>query len=221
MVIGRTPNFAWSVTSGYDDQIDTLVVELHPEDRHKYKWNGEWHEMETESVTHKSSLRGAIVDGSVEYRVVEQEVARVVEEIDGETVVMPVVAWNKDERVAWCQRSTTRYDEADAAFQWARLGRQNDLDEFEDCISDFPFTFNFHYADEDDIAFIHTGKVPERNPDIDSRLPAPAEMHEWRDVNVGTELGAHIRNPSRGYVANWNNAPVAGWNAGDFEQRWG
>lgn len=63
VVIGRTPEFAWSVTSGYDDQVDTIAVELHPEDRHRYWWNGEWRRMETETVVHRPSVLGALGNG--------------------------------------------------------------------------------------------------------------------------------------------------------------
>lgn len=33
--MGRTLAFAWTVTSGFDDIVDTLAVELNPDDRHR------------------------------------------------------------------------------------------------------------------------------------------------------------------------------------------
>lgn len=217
VIIGRTPDFAWTITSGRDDQVDTIAVDLHPEDKHRYKWNGEYHEMTTETVTHRASVPASIVNGDPDVRIVKQEVARIEE--DG--AVMPVVAWNPDERVAWCQRTTTRYEDLEGAFMWAHLGTREDLDGFKDQLSEFPFTFNFHYIDDEDIAFIHTGKVPDRNPFLDHRLPAPGSAHEWRGMRVGLGLGTHYTNPSRGYVANWNNGPCAGWRAGDKPLNWG
>ncbi len=217
VIIGRTPKFAWTVTSGRDDQIDTIAVDLHPDDKHRYKWYDEWHEMTTETVKHRASIPASIVNGDPDVRIVEQEVARIEE--DG--AVMPVVAWNPDERIAWCQRTTTRYEELEGAFMWATLGQRNDLAEFKDQLSEFPFTFNFHYVDEEDIAFIHTGKVPDRNESLDHRLPAPGAAHEWRGMQVGLGLGTHYTNPSQGYVVNWNNGPCAGWRAGDKPLNWG
>jgi penicillin amidase len=217
VVIGRTPSFAWSVTSGRDDMVDTLAVELHPEDRHRYRWNGEWHEMTTTHVTHKSSIAGALLAGEPKYRTVEQEVARVEE--DGER--MPVVAWNEDERIAWIQRSTVRGEELDASFRWANLGRQDGLEGFERQLREFPFAFNFLYADRDTIAYLHTAKLPHRNPDLDARLPAPAADHYWDGTEVGLGIGATCTDPEQGYLLNWNNAPAAEYRSGEGPGIWG
>lgn len=217
VVIGRTPEFAWSVTSGYDDQIDTIAVELHPEDRHRYRWNGEWRRMETETVVHRPSVLGALGNGDWPRGSVEQEIARIKERGDS----MPVVAWNPDERIAWCQRTTTRGNELDGVFVWAELGRQESFEEFETQLTEFPFTFNFIYADTERIASVHTGSVPDRNSDLDHRLPAPGADHRWNSITTGTGLGMTVQNPSRGYIAQWNNAPVAGWRSGDVAGRWG
>jgi penicillin amidase len=217
VIIGRTPEFAWTVTSGRDDQVDTIAVDLHPDNKHRYRWNGEWHEMTTETVTHRVSIPASIINGDPDIRIVKQDVSR----IEENGAVMPVVAWNPEERVAWCQRTTTRYQELEAAFMWANLGTREDLDGFKDQLSEFPFTFNFHYIDDEDISYIHTGKVPDRNPSLAHRLPAPGSAHRWTGMQVGLGLGTHYTNPSRGYVVNWNNGPCAGWRAGDSPQQWG
>lgn len=217
VVIGRTPEFAWSVTSGFDDQVDTIAVEVHPEDRHRYRWNGEWRRMETETVVHRPSVLGALGNGDWPRGTVEQEIARIEERGDS----MPVVAWNPDERIAWCQRTTTRGDELTGVFAWAELGRQETFTEFETQLAEFPFTFNFIYADDEDIACLHTGKVPDRNPALDHRFPAPGTDHRWNSMTTGTGMGMTVRNPEQGYFSQWNNAPVAGWRAGDVAGRWG
>lgn len=217
VIIGRTPTFAWTVTSGRDDQRDTIAVELHPEDDHRYRWNEEYHEMETETVVHRASIPGSIVAGEPDVRIVEQEIAR----IEENGSVMPVVAWNPEERVAWCQRTTTRGQELEAALMWADIGTERDLAGVKERLSAFPFTFNFHYIDDDEIAYIHTGKVPDRNPSLDHRLPAPGAAHRWHGMQTGLELGTHITNPTKGYVVNWNNGPAAGWRAGDAPEQWG
>lgn len=223
LVIGRTESLAWTVTSGRDDQVDTIAVDLDPDDRHRYEWDGEWYTMATETVVHEASPVAPAAGGDPQTRIVEQEVARV--EQNGTR--MPVIAWNPEENVAWCQRTTTRTDELTGAFQWAEVGRADDLDEFERTLSEFPFTFNFHVVEHDggegtgEISFLHTGKVPDRNPEFDLRFPQPSAGHRWTGMRSGTGLDTHDRNPSTGYYANWNNGPVAGWRAGDGEQNWG
>lgn len=217
IVIGRTPEFAWSVTSGRDDMVDTIAVELHPEDRHRYRWDDEWHEMTIETVTHRSSIPGALLAGDLSLRYVKQEVARVEE--GGET--MPVVAWNEAERVAWIQRSTVRGDELHGAFRWTELGRQDDVEGLKRQLREFPFAFNFLYADADTIGHLHTGEIPERNPALDARLPAPAADHYWRGTAVGVGIGAHVEDPEQGYLLNWNNAPVGDYRSGEGPGIWG
>lgn len=224
IVIGRTApgedgeGLAWTITSGRDDQIDTIAVELDPEDRHRYRWEGTYHEMETRTEEHVASPVQSAIGGSPETRIVEQEVAYVVE--DGDE--MPVIAWNPEENVAWCQRKTTRYDEIGGAFIWSEAATADDLDEFEAIIEEFPFTFNFHAISESgDIGFYHTGKVPERADGPDYRFPRSATGHSWLGMEVGLGLDTWARNPERGYVVQWNNGPAPDWRAGDNEQNWG
>ncbi|WP_255195930.1 penicillin acylase family protein [Halorarius litoreus] len=233
IVIGRTETLAWTVTSGRDDMVDTIAIELDPNDKHRYKWEGEWHTMETETVVHEASPVAPATGGNVETQVVEQEVARITQ--DGDE--MPVIAWNPEENVAWVHRNTTRNGILAGAFQWAEIGRTNDLDEFEEQLSEFPFTFNFHVIEheeeegEQNIAYMHTGLVPDRNPEFDSRFPQVADGHYWSGVRTTQKVnppasatdrpGTNDRNPSTGYYCNWNNGPVRGWRAGNGEQNWG
>jgi penicillin amidase len=224
LVIGRTnggedgDGLGWTVTSGRDDMIDTIAVELDPEDRHRYRWEGEWHRMDTRTERHVANPVPPALGGNPRTRVVEQEVAHVEEEGD----TMPVVAWNPEECVAWCQRTTTRNDEVKGAFLWVELAGADDLDDYEDTLREFPFTFNFHViSDSGDIAYYHTGKVPDRQDGADYRFPRNSENHSWTGTSVGLGLGTWARNPERGYVVQWNNGPAPDWGASDNEQNWG
>ena len=207
IVIGRTQNISWSVTTAGDDMVDTIAVELDPEDRHRYRWNGEWHEMDTETVRHVVSPVPSAQSGDPEVRVVEQEIAR----IQQRGATMPVVAWNPEENVAWCQRVTTRYDELDGGFMWAGVGRTDSIEEFREQMSEFPFGFNMQVAERDRISYHRFGRLPERNPENDGRLPAVAETHEWLELRQGAGLDLFHEDPDQGFYVNWNNAPVNGW----------
>jgi penicillin amidase len=216
VLIGRTPDFAWSVTSAREDMVDTIAIELDPNDKHRYRWKGEWHEMDCRTVTHNGSPVGDAIGGG-DPRVVEQEVCRITEEGDE----MTVIARNAEANVAWVQRTTIRDKLLTGAFEWVTLGRRNDRQGFEEALSDFSFSFNFLYADDEDIAYYHLADIPDRAPGPDFRLPRTDTGHEWLDGLVGLDLGTFVRNPSRGYVANWNNGPAKGWRAGDMPQNWG
>lgn len=225
LVIGRTPEYAWSITSGYEDQVDTVAVDLHPDDRHRYRWDpdGEWREMACRTVVHRASPIGATTNaGRPDTEIVVQEVCRIHED-DAE---FTVIAWNEAERVAWAQRTTTRGEELAGSAVLAKVPREEDFEGFRDQLGRFPFSFNFHYVDEDAVGFLHTGKIPDRKPGVDYRLPVPSHRHGWTDVRYTADLAGEgrpiaVTDPERGYVANWNNAPVAGWRAGDEEQLWG
>ena len=216
VVIGRTPEFAWTVTTGRDDAIDTIAVELDPEDRYRYKWDGEFHEFATERYTHEPNAWGGIVEGNVAPETVEQEVAYV----EQEGTRMPVVAYNPEENIAFVERVSTRMDELEGAFMWADIGRANSREEFEESLSEFPFGFNFLFADSEGIGHYRTAKMPNRNHSADPRFPVPAEHHEWEGTTVGEELGVWEDDPERGYVVNWNNAPAPGWRNADGEFQW-
>lgn len=212
IVIGRTPTFAWSVTSGADDQVDTIAVGLDPADDHRYLWDGVSEAMACRSELHRSLPNAAAADDQPQ--VLVQEVCR----IRG----MPVVAWDPDGGIAWAQRVATRGKELDGAWMWLGLARQTTLEGFMAQLKSFPFTFNYHYAGPEGIAYIHTGDAPLRDPTLDPRFPALAGSgHAWRGEAIGLGLQTTILNPSTGYVAQWNNAPAKGWRTGDGLQNWG
>ncbi|HUR25097.1 MAG TPA: penicillin acylase family protein [Candidatus Thermoplasmatota archaeon] len=212
IVIGRTPTFAWSITSGADDQVDTLVVRLDPADDHHYLWDGVSEAMECRREIHRALPNAAAPTDPP--RLHAQEICRV--------RGMPVIAWDPAAGLAWAQKTTTRGKEVAGAWMWLGLARQTDLEGFLGQLAAFPFTFNFHYAGPEGIAYVHTGDVPLRDPGLDPRFPALAgSAHGWRGEAVGLGLQTSIINPSTGYVANWNNAPAKGWRTGDGLQNWG
>ncbi|MFB6354033.1 MAG: penicillin acylase family protein [Halobacteriales archaeon] len=218
VVIGRTPSFAWTVTSGYDDMVDTVAVRLDPDDRHRYEWGGEWRRMAVERVTHRPSVFAALTGGDRPRGRVSQE--RAFLEADGHR--MPVVAWNPDARVAWAQRTTVRGDAIDALETWALDAPAADTGrEAADAFAEIPFSFNYLVADESSIHYVHTGRVPSRDPAFDWRLPVPGRDGLWDGTtHTVADHGMRVTDPDQGYVAQWNNAPVADWRAGDMEQHW-
>lgn len=216
IVVGRTPEFAWTVTTSRGDMVDTISVELDPNDRYRYRWDGDWHEFAIEEYTHEPNLWGGIVDGNMSPETVTQEVAYV----EQEGTRMPVVAYNEEANIAYVRRTASRMLELDGAFMWAEVGRANNQAEFEESFSEFPFGFNYHYIDDEGIAYYQTGRLPQRGSAgvADPRFPVPQQYHDWEGFNEG--IAIESREPERGYVVNWNNAPASGTRNGDSEFEW-
>lgn len=210
LVIGRNADFAWSVTSGIDDQVDVVALQLAGDDKRAFAWDGATEAMECRTETHRMLPNAGSPNPP---QLVEQEVCR--------ARGMPVIAINEDAGVAWAQRTTTRGEEVVGAGMWFTLATTKNLTQFMDALATFPFTFNFHYAGPEGIAFVHTGDVPLRDPALDPRFPALAgDAHAWRGEAMGRALGTFAVNPSTGYFLSWNNAPAQGWRTGDRPELW-
>lgn len=214
IVVGRTPDFAWTVTTAGDPMTERIAVELDPEDRYRYRWDGEFHEFVTREQVHRPNLWAGLTEGQTSPGEVRQEVAYV----EQEGTRMPVVGYSPEENVAVVERVATRMDELEGAFMWADIGRANNREEFEASLSAFPFGFNFHYVDDEGIAYYRTGRLPNRANETDPRFPTPQEYHEWDGFEEGILVSE--TDPDRGYVVNWNNAAAPGWRNSSGEFRW-
>ena len=214
IVVGRTDEFAWTVTTAGDPMTETVAVELDPEDRYRYRWDGEFHEFVTREQVHRPNLWAGLTEGETSPEAIRQEVAYV----EQEGTRMPVVGYSPEENVAIVERVSTRMDELDGAFMWADIGRASSRAEFEESLSEFPFGFNFHYVDDEGIAYYRTGKLPNRNGEADPRFPTPQAYHEWDGFEQGILVSE--TDPDRGYVVNWNNAVAPGWRNGSGEFGW-
>ena len=82
-----------------------------------------------------------------------------------------------------------------------------------------PQTFNAFYADEKDIAFVTTGRLPVR-PQGRQRRPARPTAAAASSGRASSAANGTRRtiNPSSGLLVNWNNKPARDFPAGD--DRW-
>lgn len=216
VVLGRTSAFSWTVTSGVADQVDVVAEKLVPGETRKYYYNGEVRDMDCRIELHApksappTSAEAATMLGA---NVVYQEACR--------TVHGPVFAIDPQGEWAFARERSHRGEEVASAVRWLTLGMQRDLPGFRERLSDFAFTFNFHYVDADDLYYQHTGYQPVRDARLDPRLPRPGTGEfEWQGIMTGEEL-PHVLNPERGWIVNWNNLPQKGFTSGDSRELWG
>ncbi len=213
IVIGRNADIAWSATSGFEDIQDIVALPL--AGPRSYTWDGETRTMDCWTVVHDLTPTPlGLSEGPVIPSQHTQEVCRA----DG----WPVVAIDEDAGYAYMRKTTTRHEELQGAAIWLGAALTDSVESFQEHMRDFPFTFNFHVADHEQVLYLHTGKIPIRASGYDPRLPTPAgSAYEWRGVAYTGELPTWSTEPARGYFANWNNGPAQGWRSGDGIQQWG
>ncbi len=203
--LGRGPDFSWSATSSGTDIIDQYVETLCGGSDTSYVFNGECVEMTTFSAGTLGPGPGPPA-GPVTFR---------------ETVHGPVsgYATSNGERVAISNKRSTRGREVISAIGFERLNDAtvDDPASFAQAMSEIEFTFNWFYADDENIALFSSGRVPVRADGVDLGLPTIGTgQYEWEGFYTSAQHPQAV-NPDR--ILNWNNKPVAGWTAAD--DTWG
>jgi acyl-homoserine lactone acylase PvdQ len=208
--LGRGPDYAWTLTTGYSDAVDTKAELLcEPEggeatvDSNGYMFKGECRAMEERDETFvvKPSA-GSPGPPSVEtrtfYRTVHGPVfAR--GQVDGKPVAFA------KQRFFWKR-------EVDSIPQFYRWNTQVDsIQDFAAAAGKFTMSFNTFYADHKDIGYFHVGYYPVRPKGYHPSLPTwGTGKWEWKG-RLPYARHPHVVNPKRGWVANWNNKPAKGW----------
>ena len=203
MLIGRGPDFAWTLTSAGADIVDQYVETLCGGDDVHYVYRGQCRAMTTFDAGVLHGTEG-LPDQRVSFR---------------RTVHGPVVGYANagGQRVAISsKRSSYGRDTLDQLpFQDLTLGRVRSPQDFVRSLLQTPQTFNAFYADDRQIAEVTTGLLPLRALDVDPGLPTNGDgNHEWRGF---LSDGAHPQqiDPPSGRIVNWNNKAARGFGAAD------
>ena len=105
---------------------------------------------------------------------------------------------------------------------WQLFQEATNIDEFEAAVQLVLPSHNFYWADtEGNIGYWHAGRFPVKPAGADRRLPLMGDgTQEWVRVTNPYEIPRYI-NPEQGWLANWNNKPIAGWPYAESDVRWG
>jgi acyl-homoserine lactone acylase PvdQ len=203
MLIGRGPDFAWTLTSAGADDIDQFVETLCGGDDTHYVYKGRCQAMTSFDA---GVLKGT--GGQPDQRITFFR-----------TVHGPVVGYANvgGRRVAISsQRASYGRDTVDQLpYQDLTLGRVRSPQDFTRSMLRSPQTFNAFYADDRHIAAVTTGLLPLRAPDVDPGLPTNGDgNHEWRGFLAASRHPQQIDPPS-GRIVNWNNKAARGFEAAD------
>jgi len=207
VLIGRGADFAWSATSSQADNTDAFVETLCTDDRH-YVYRGQC-----------EAMRRVVVGTLKATGQPDQPVSYLA------TAHGPVVGYATvgGRRVAISMQRSTRGREllSARAFYDLNTGRVDSAQRFLQTMNRVEFSFNWFYADNRDIAFFSSGRLPRRAPGSDPALPTDGTgAHDWRGY-LGFAAHARGINPPSGLILNWNNRPAAGVGAADSNFAYG
>jgi acyl-homoserine lactone acylase PvdQ len=204
ILIGRGPDFSWSLTSAGADTTDDFVETLCDGSDLKYMYKGQCRDMQTIDA-------GEIVgQGEVVFQ---------------RTVHGPVIGYATvgGTRVAISQQRSSYARDAqwNLLFKDATEGRIRSPKSFFKSAAQSPFTFNVAYADHKHIATYSAGRLPLRNPHVDPRLPTKGTGEfEWTGF-LSAKKHAFQADPKSGLLVNWNNRPAPNWGSADDNWAYG
>ena len=202
--IGVANGHSWTVTSGGDDNQDAYIHVLDPTGHPgQYLYNGAWRPFDCRPET--IQIAGAAAVSTT-----------LCEDVHG-----PVLDLGGD--TATVLRDATRERTAQSLHAFLALDRVRNVQEFVAAGRGLGGSLNLTYADRaGHIAYAHVGPVPIRPATENRFLPHPGDgTDEWQGVLPPERLPL-VTDPAQGWLANWNNKPVDGWqNSSDGFWQWG
>ncbi len=211
ILIGVSEYGAWTSTTGVSDVMDTYIEVLNPLNSTEYWYNGNWVPMEvrTERIYGYKKL-------TYEDRLVYR------------TVHGPVFAWDKTNHLAFTMKTPYYKNELSAEEGWMHFQEARNIEEFQEAVKLIQPSHNFYWIDrEGNIGYWHAGTFPIKPTTgrddrvIDDRLPLwGTGEEEWVGLTGFEEMPKCI-NPEQGWLANWNNKPIANWPYAESDAQWG
>ncbi|HUF98617.1 MAG TPA: penicillin acylase family protein [Ilumatobacter sp.] len=207
LLIGRTENYAWSLTSAGQDVRDIFAEVLcEPDGSAPTRTSGHYL-FKGECVPFERFDAGTL--GGVPI-------------VFPKSVHGPVVgtATSNGEFIALTrQRSTFGRDGLNlGALRDMTEGDADTAENFFTAANKFGFTFNWGYANREGIAYFASGLLPIRAEGLDRRLPTLGTgEYEWQGF-LEQDQHPHADGSPTGRLLNWNNQSAPGFMHGDDEQ---
>jgi acyl-homoserine lactone acylase PvdQ len=206
ILIGRTQDYAWSLTSAGHDVRDVFAERLCEPDgsaptrasKH-YLYRGECRPLEEVNagllngvaLRYQQSVHGNVIATAT---------------VDGQPYALAR------------KRSTFGRDALNlAALKDMTEGKASTPERFWKAANQFGFTFNWAYTSRKATAFFSSGYLPKRAYGLDRRLPTLGTgQYDWRGFLSEREHPHDVSGPG-GLLLNWNNQSAPGFMHGDDE----
>lgn len=189
---GVNENLGWAHTVNFPDLLDLYQLDINPDDKNQYRVDGEWLELEKETVWLRVKLWDLITIPFPK---------KIWKSIYGPTLVTEQGTFSI--RLGALER-------IGAPEQWWRMNKSRNFKEFNEAMSRMELTsFNTVYADKyDTIYYVSNGLIPVRDPSIDftGTVSGNTQKALWSDYHDFEDLPQQF-NPSAGYLFNTNHSP--------------
>jgi acyl-homoserine lactone acylase PvdQ len=206
ILIGRTNDYAWSLTSAGHDVRDVFAERLCEPDGSAPTTDSTHYVFEGECRAFEPFNAGELNGTPVTYDVTVHGSVFATATVDGKPYALSR------------QRSTFERDGLNlAALHDMTGGRANTPKRFWKTANKFGFTFNWAYTSRNKTAYFSSGLLPERARGLDRRLPTLGTgKYEWKGFLSRNEHPHAVGGPE-GLLLNWNNQSAPGFMHGDDE----
>jgi hypothetical protein len=207
LLIGRTEDYAWSLTSANQDVRDVFVEVLCERDGSSPTRTSGGYEYEGKCVLFEEFDAGTLGGVPIRYPV---------------SVHGPVIGTATSNGVPVAltsKRSTFGRDGLNlGALKDMTEGDAHTTEAFWETANRFGFTFNWGYANRAGIGYFASGLLPVRAAGLDRRLPTLGTGdYEWQGF-LETDEHPHADSHPSGRLLNWNNQSAPGFMHGDANQ---
>jgi penicillin amidase len=216
--IGRTPDVAWGLTTGYSKTIDSFIERTRPNPKSggspQYRHRGRWHDESCHRtrITYRAASPQGVPAGpgagptapSVTARICRTDHGPVVATADHGRLSRSVdyAMWKHDD------------DTVTGILDWDRARNLRDVIRG---VKHVTWNENIVAATSGgDIGYWHPGRYFRRAPGVDQRFPLRGNGSQDERGYFSYRRMPHVINPAEGYAANWNTKPAHGWTDGDL-----
>jgi acyl-homoserine lactone acylase PvdQ len=215
--LGHGLDYAWSATSSGSDNIDTVVEKL---------CNADGSAPTVDSTSYRKDGGACVPMQYNEHK--ETVIPNISAPTAPKTLKMQVWRTNhgivqtrttvKGVPVAVVMERSTYGREAASILGFSRFNNPDyvkNATTFKQAANGVDYTFNWFYADDRDIAYFSSGRLPVRAAGTDTDMPRWAGKKY--DPSGWLSAAKHVQqiNPSTGYLASWNNKPARDFAAAD------